>query len=775
MNHFKAKFWRLQKQLMLGTIFGIAGAVVFFASPAFAGIGISVTPDFPATVTVGDTGIPVGLEFQNNSTADVGTIDITEILFTPQCGDLSVPCTSPDPGVFSIGVIGNGADACTGVNFTIVEVDAGTGRISMTPDVSPLSLDLGATCRINFTADAMAVPSLDAAGAAGKQTVQSGQVSAIDPDTELPGTGTGTDITTVEALPLEVVKSAETTFTRTWEWLIEKSVDPDTWWMFAGDSGMSTYDVTVTKTGFVDSDWAVSGTISIHNPNTNGTAATIESVDDMVSGVGAAAVDCGVVFPFVLSSDDTLNCTYGMPLPDGTNRVNTATVTTSGPVPGGSDDADVLFGDPTRVVNGEINVNDTNGEAWVTSDTMTWNYDRTFDCSRNPADYTDGHYMYTHPNVATIVETQQSDDALVTVHCYAPVVSKDAHTSFTRTWEWRIDKSGDQTDLTLAIGEVFAVNYDVTVSAVSVDSDWMVTGDITVMNPHPTDAMNVTLTDIVSPDIAATLDCGGVLVVPAASSATCGYSADLPDGSMRTNTATATMNAIDFMAQADVDFATATMTEVDECIDVFDDHGGFLGTVCADQAPITFQYSLDVGPYETCGTYEFVNIASFITNDTGSTGNDSWTVNVTVPCPGCTLTQGYWKTHNDSHWGGAPTDDNWMNIGDWDGDTVMEGEQEDFVPGLTWFEVFTTPVQGRVWYQLAHQWMAAYLNMLNGASTTPAVDSALTNGWAWLASHDPDVKLKGAAASDPKNWASILGSYNEGLIGPGHCDEQNPV
>ena len=33
--------------------------------------------------------------------------------------------------------------------------------------------------------------------------------------------------------------------------------------------------------------------------------------------------------------------------------------------------------------------------------------------------------------------------------------------------------------------------------------------------------------------------------------------------------------------------------------------------------------------------------------DTGATGESSWTVNVNVACSqGCTLTQGYWKTHS---------------------------------------------------------------------------------------------------------------------------------
>ena len=53
-----------------------------------------------------------------------------------------------------------------------------------------------------------------------------------------------------------------------------------------------------------------------------------------------------------------------------------------------------------------------------------------------------------------------------------------------------------------------------------------------------------------------------------------------------------------------------------------------------------------------------------------------------VPCSGlcvecldgCTLTQGYWKTHNPSFKGGASkkADETWLLIGDWDEGFVEE-------------------------------------------------------------------------------------------------------
>jgi hypothetical protein len=157
---------------------------------------------------------------------------------------------------------------------------------------------------------------------------------------------------------------------------------------------------------------------------------------------------------------------------------------------------------------------------------------------------------------------------------------------------------------------------------------------------------------------------------------------------------------------------------------------------------------------------------------------------VTIPCPeGCTLTLGYWKTHNEEFWGGAPEDPNWYLIGDFDGDLLDEGPNEDFFDtGQTWFEVFWTNVAGRPYYQLAHQWMAAYLNTLNiqaiGGSIPADVQAALDHGADLLDQYDvqKDVKGKDAKAvkADMVATAGILGAFNEGDIGPGHCDEPPP-
>ncbi len=455
----------------------------------------------------------------------------------------------------------------------------------------------------------------------------------------------------VEAL-VEVTKTAETSFTRTFSWTVDKSVTPETWDLFTGDSGTSRYIVTAEKTGFTDGDWAVSGLITVSN--TTPFDASIDSVTDEVSGGIIVAVDCGVSFPYTLPAGSSLTCTYSSPLPDGSDRVNTATVTTSDGVAGDTHSTDVIFGEPTTVVNDTVTVVDTNGLSWTFGDTGSVSYERTFACSGDQG---------AHFNVATIVETGQSDDASVTVNCYELQVTKDVTASSSRQWYWTIDKSADQTDLVLGEGQLSDVNYEVTLDASAQDSGWALNGQIFINNSNPSrNASLIAVSDLVSPDIAATVNCPS-LTVPSGGSLTCSYSSDLPDAAERTNTATATLQNIsydsggsgtptgttDFSGSAPVTFPAPI--ETDACIDVSDTNAGFLGTVCANASPATFSYGLSFGAHPDadiqllCGdSNSHTNTASFVTGDTGTTGSDDWTVNALAACKVC-RSAGFWGTH----------------------------------------------------------------------------------------------------------------------------------
>ena len=155
---------------------------------------------------------------------------------------------------------------------------------------------------------------------------------------------------------------------------------------------------------------------------------------------------------------------------------------------------------------------------------------------------------------------------------------------------------------------------------------------------------------------------------------------------------------------------------MDDCVEVSDTYaGGTSGSYCASAAPVTFYYSRTVGPYDTCGSYTVDNTATLVTDDTGTTLTSSVNLPVDVPCAGgCTLTQGYWKTHSD--YGPAPYDATWAAIGE---DTSF------YLSGKSWYEVLWTPPAGDAYYNLAHQYIGVKSNVLNGASTNAQVDAAL--------------------------------------------------
>jgi hypothetical protein len=353
---------------------------------------------------------------------------------------------------------------------------------------------------------------------------------------------------------------------------------------------------------------------------------------------------------------------------------------------------------------------------------------------------------------------------------YDVIVKKTAKTSFDRTYNWAIDKTGNKTKLRLKEGKKGYVDYTVEVGLDAAepytDSNWTVAGKIYIKNPDPKYPATITdVSDVVSPDIAAEVSCGVTFPYDLAPGAAlkCSYGpVSLPDGSWRKNTATVTTAADSVVGgatgTAKVKFRHPT-NKIDYCVKVTDDKYGKLGWVCADKAPKTFNYTLQVGPYAECGRYQFTNTASYVTKNLKRTGSDSWTVHVKVVCPKvCPLTQGYWKTH--SKYGPAPYDATWAKIGE---DTPF------FNSGQTYYQVLWTAPKGNAYYILAHQYIAAELNVLNRARTTAEVRAAMTGAEAFFAAKAPGDVLTDAERTQVLAWADLLDKYNNGLIGPGYC------
>jgi hypothetical protein len=351
---------------------------------------------------------------------------------------------------------------------------------------------------------------------------------------------------------------------------------------------------------------------------------------------------------------------------------------------------------------------------------------------------------------------------------YEVVVSKSAAPALDRTWQWSIEKTAGSTDLLLSAGQIFDVGYTVTVASTGfMDDNFRASGDITIVNPSPFVAKIESVTDTMA-GASVPVDCGAAMpfYLAPGGTLTCTYAASLLDTSTRVNVATVqTTGAVGGgVGEALVDFASATITALDDCVDVDDSMHGFLGQACAAEDAVAFLYSHTVGPFEVCGLHVVENTATFTTNSSGATGSDSASVNIEVACPsGCTLTPGYWKTH--SSYGPAPYDETWALLPD-GADTLF------FLSGQSYHEVLWTPVAGNVYYILARAWIAATLNVLNEADGS-AVATALSDAEAILAAATPAslAKVKGALRAQIISLAGLLDDYNNGLIGPGHCSE----
>ncbi|MBW6474397.1 MAG: hypothetical protein K0B14_14825 [Anaerolineaceae bacterium] len=448
---------------------------------------------------------------------------------------------------------------------------------------------------------------------------------------------------------LTATKTANAEFTRTYEWEITKDYD-GTYNLLAGGSVDHDYLVTVDKTGYTDSDFKVTGTITITNNTPFDDVAY--TVTDKV-GIIDAVVTCPQ--PQELDSGDFAVCTYTADLPGKADGTNTATIsTTHGFVGGEIATADYIFGDPTTEVYATINVTDTNvlGGLGSASGYTEWEYSKEFTCSTDPDDYIDGFYTYDHTNTATIDETVQSDDATVTVNCYAPVVTKTADEFFTRYWDWEIVKEWDG-DYDKFLGESVDHNYKVSVTPTSTDNDWQVKGTINVTNSHPTLPMVLTSVSDLAGGITAEVTCPS-LTVPAAGTLECTYETleqDSPDANPfgPTNTATAVFVGSNWTGAAPIMFPTVPTSEVGKEITVdddnLDDENWSANGVYAEWTySKTFTCSSDPDLY-IGGKYTITHTNTATINETGA--DDIATV--TVDCYAPVLTKDANASYDERH------------------------------------------------------------------------------------------------------------------------------
>jgi len=133
---------------------------------------------------------------------------------------------------------------------------------------------------------------------------------------------------------------------------------------------------------------------------------------------------------------------------------------------------------------------------------------------------------------------------------------------------------------------------------------------------------------------------------------------------------------------------------------------------------------------------------------------------------GCTRSQGYWKTH--SEYGPAPYDSTWAEL-EAGADTPFYLSEQHYLTVL-----WTPPIRGNAYYILAHQFIAAQLNILSGAPAPVAVQEAMTAAESLFISYTPAEIGALAGNNDTRQMfidlAWTLGSYNEGGLGVPHCE-----
>lgn len=349
-------------------------------------------------------------------------------------------------------------------------------------------------------------------------------------------------------------------------------------------------------------------------------------------------------------------------------------------------------------------------------------------------------------------------------------VSVSAQPALTRTYTWTIDKECCPKELTLSETETAVINYTVTCDRASSDGNFAVSGSVTITNNGASAVSLGGVSVILAPDIAATVNCGVTFPYELAGGGgqlVCTYHTTLPDATTRNVNVTVLQNGESCFYQTLADFASATVAEIDECVDIVDSWQGYLGSCCASDAPATFTYCREIGPVGVCGDWPVTNTVHFTTNDTCTTGCDTCTVCVHIPCQcGCTRTPGYWKTHSEL--GPAPYDATWAQLS-------SGASTSFFLSGKTYYQVLWTPRRGNAYYILAFQYIAAQLNTLAEASVPSEVGTAFAEATTLFQTYTP-AQIAALSGEDPVRQhflmlADILCDYNEGEIGPGHCPD----
>lgn len=580
---------------------------------------------------------------------------------------------------------------------------------------------------------------------------------------------------------ISVTRTLTPAFTRKYNWSISQGVSNNDWRLFNGDKGVSRYSVSLDQTTTDDSNWGISGTVIIAN-NTPYTTQVLSILDSLQPGALPIPLNCGGTV-FTLVPGAKIQCSYNMPLADGKSRNAVLSVNTLGSVRSRTLTTPVAFVTPTTNINATVTVKDGFGQIWsnIRKDTA-WMYDRSLSCIN----------AGTVVNPTTIVETGQSASTSVNVQCYAIQVGMTNNPVFNREWQWDISQASNVSEeLLLAPGQQYAASYTVQLENTAQDIT-QIKGNITLQNPHPSRAALMTnVTAQILSTATGTVNCPASSIAPGGT-IVCSYQLTTPDNSPRTVTAAATLQNYTFNVSGSSTPSggtrfngssnavfPATPVEVDACVTVFDSVDAsekVIGVICAADPIKKLIYERAIGPFKKpsdCLVNNAENAVFFRGNDTSKKGRDGVDTPLKVACQdGCTLSANYWLSH--SAYGPKAYDGNWANLGDQDIDGQREYENENFfLSGNTYYQTLQTQSTGNPYWVLAHTYIAAELNVLNGANAT-SITASLNSARLLLQTYTPAQVplLPNSIRKQFSILAGVLDRFNIGLIGPGKCSEE---
>ena len=164
-----------------------------------------------------------------------------------------------------------------------------------------------------------------------------------------------------------------------------------------------------------------------------------------------------------------------------------------------------------------------------------------------------------------------------------------------------------------------------------------------------------------------------------------------------------------------------------------------------------------------CGERYAFRAFAHATNTLGRSAFSNTTTCSTIACTtddGCTYTQGYWKSHGPIPLGN--------NSNQWPVTSLTLGGTT--YSDLDLLSILNTPGAGNGLITLAHQLIAAKLNVANGANDS-AIAATIVAADALIGTRIvPPIGTGSLSNGSASSLIAPLTSYNEGATGPGHCD-----